>query len=226
MTEDTDRRGRRKRRDQAAATRDQLLAAARETFETRGYQAATVTAITSTANTAHGTFYLYFRNKEDAFARVMEDVAEELYREASGRWARGRPYESIEVATRGFLQVFVDHRGLWRALLEAILQSVSLERMWLDIRRRFVARISRNLRRLIDQGMIDPIDTDLTAHALGSMSEWFAFTHFVLEEPAVTATSFESAVRTLTEVWFRAVYGRVPTPLDLAGSSSGASAPM
>ena len=51
-----------KRRQRAAATADQLLAAARETFEARGYQATTVGAITEAANTAHGTFYRSFKN--------------------------------------------------------------------------------------------------------------------------------------------------------------------
>ena len=71
-----------KRQQQAAATQEQLLDAARDVFAERGYQATTVGAITTRANTAHGTFYLYFRNKQDAFAAVMTSVTDELYREA------------------------------------------------------------------------------------------------------------------------------------------------
>ena len=62
------------RHQQAAATRRQLLDAAREVFEARGYRATTVGGITDRASTAHGTFYLYFRNKEDAFCQVIESV--------------------------------------------------------------------------------------------------------------------------------------------------------
>ena len=62
------------RQQQAAATRRQLLDAAGAVFEERGYKATTVGAITDRANTAHGTFYLYFRNKEDAFCQVIESV--------------------------------------------------------------------------------------------------------------------------------------------------------
>ena len=54
-----------KRQERAAATQSQLLEAAREVFCERGYQATSVAAITDAASTAHGTFYLYFRNKED-----------------------------------------------------------------------------------------------------------------------------------------------------------------
>jgi AcrR family transcriptional regulator len=63
-----------KRQQGTAATADQLLNAARDVFESRGYTSTTVGAITSAANTAHGTFYLYFKNKEDAFGKVMASV--------------------------------------------------------------------------------------------------------------------------------------------------------
>ena len=224
----TEREGtaRQRRRRQPATTREQLLVAARETFEARGYQATTVTAVTSTADTAHGTFYLYFKNKEDAFGNVIEDIAEQLYREASGRSDPGSPYDAIEQATRGFLQVFVDHQGLWRALLEAIMQSEAVEQMWLGVRRRFIGRIARTLARLLDEGAIEALDPDLAAHALASMAEWFAFTHFVLEEPAVTDESFEAAVRALSDLWYRAMYGRVLADLDTPRSSAGASSPI
>ena len=49
-----------KRQAQAAATQEQLLRAARGVFAARGYKDTTVGAITKAANTAHGTFYLYF----------------------------------------------------------------------------------------------------------------------------------------------------------------------
>ena len=62
------------RQEQAAATRRLLLDAAGAVFEERGFKATTVGAITGRANTAHGTFYLYFRNKEDAFCQVIESV--------------------------------------------------------------------------------------------------------------------------------------------------------
>ena len=207
-----------KRQQQAAATQEQLLQAAREVFEQKGYQAATVGAITSAANIAHGTFYLYFRNKEDAFGRVMQEVTDELYREAGARWATGDPYRSLEAATRGFLDVFVAHRGLWRCLLEGIFQSQAVEEMWLGIRRRFTDRIARNLDQLRGEDAIRPLDPALTAHALGAMVEWFAFTHFVLEEPPVEDESFETSVRLLTDLWFHAVYTDATQPGDRAGT--------
>jgi AcrR family transcriptional regulator len=202
-----------KRQQRAAATAEQLLAAAREVFESKGYMATTVGAITEAANTAHGTFYLYFKNKEDVFAKVMAQVADDLYREARAPWA-GDPYEALELATRGYLEVFSSHRGLWRCLMEGMHQSPALGEMWLASRRPFVDRIQRNLERLAAAGSIRQLDPRLAAAALGSMVEWTSFCYVELGEPAGTA-SLEELAHTLTDLWFNAVYGREgPKPPD------------
>ncbi len=54
-----------------------LLDAAMEAFSTRGYHATRVNDIVALARTSHGTFYLYFTNKEDILrALVTEALAE------------------------------------------------------------------------------------------------------------------------------------------------------
>jgi len=198
-----------KRQQRAAATAEQLLAAARDVFEAKGYVATTVGAITEAANTAHGTFYLYFQNKEDIFTKVMAQVADDLYREARAPWA-GDPYEALAAATRGYLEVFSAHRGLWRCLFEGMHQSPAIGAMWLGGRRPFVERIQRNLDRLMAAGSIREMDTALAAEALGSMVEWTAFCFVELREPAGHSSSIDELAATLTDLWYHAVYGRVP----------------
>ena len=205
-----------KRQQRAAATADQLLAAAREVFEARGYVATTVAAITEAATTAHGTFYLYFRNKEDVFGKVMAQVADDLYREAKAPRS-GDAYHTLEVATRGYLEAYSAHRGLWRCLIEGTHQSPAIAQMWLGVRRPFIERVQRNLERLLAAGRIRPMDTRLAAEALGSMVEWTSFCHVELGEPPGASPTLEELAHTLTDLWFNAVYGR-QTP-----DSSGAS---
>jgi AcrR family transcriptional regulator len=201
-----------KRQQRAAATAEQLLTAAREVFEAKGYQATTVGAITQAANTAHGTFYLYFRNKEDAFAKVMASVTDEMYREAGAPWS-GEPRETLARATRGFLEVFKAHRGLWRCLLEGMHQSKAIETMWLELRRPFIERIARNLERSTVSGLARPLNASLAAHALGSMAEWLAFAHFELGEPGEDQATTDDIAEIITDLWYHAVYaGAVDLP--------------
>jgi len=194
-----------KRQQRAAATAEQLLAAAREVFESKGYQATTVGAITQAANTAHGTFYLYFKNKEDAFAKVMAQVVSEMFQEAGAPWTDD-PRETLSRATRGFFAVFQAHKGLWRCLLEGMHQSEAIEKMWLELRRPFIERIARNLDRSVASGMARPMNTEVAAHALAAMTEWTAFAHFELGAPGPGRVSADELADTVTDLWYHAVY--------------------
>ncbi|HEY2430337.1 MAG TPA: TetR/AcrR family transcriptional regulator [Acidimicrobiales bacterium] len=193
------------RQERAAATGEQLLAAARGVFEERGYVATTVGAITEAANTAHGTFYLHFRNKEDAFARVMAAVASDLDRRATVPWTAD-PRELLGASVRGYLAVYSAHQKLWRCVLEGMHQSPVVERMWLSLRRPFIDHIERILEQAREAGTLRGVDERATAHALGAMVEWSAFCHVALGEPARTDTSLDELAHTLTDLWFHAVY--------------------
>src|SRR5207253_8385842 len=65
-------------RAQGKKTMRKLLDAAMVVFERRGYHAARVDDIVKVARTSHGTFYLYFSNKEDLFRALLADVTEEV----------------------------------------------------------------------------------------------------------------------------------------------------
>ncbi|HEY7938699.1 MAG TPA: TetR/AcrR family transcriptional regulator [Acidimicrobiales bacterium] len=194
------------RREQADATRSLLLRSAREVFEEQGYKAASVNAITARAETAHGTFYLYFKNKQDAFIQVLADINGQLHVEAEASW-QGDRRASAAKATAGFLGVFVLHAGLWRALLEAILLDPAIEQMWADMRRTFAERVARNIEREQQAGMVRPFDARNAGYALASMVEWYAFTHFVMEGPPTSPDALGEAVELLTDLWIHAVYG-------------------
>jgi len=213
----TDDRPPNKRQMQAAATRERMLHAAREVFEQRGYRAATVGAITSAADTAHGTFYLYFKNKDDAFAQVMTSVGTEL-RDAQRSDPANDRWQGIESALRAFLDVFVRHPGLWRALLEGMLLSPAIEQMWLEIRARFVDQLAGGLEREQGRGVVRALDTRQTALAMASMAEWYSFTHLVLGAEHSTDKGIDVAVETLTDVWYHAAYGTTDRTRPAASS--------
>jgi AcrR family transcriptional regulator len=206
--DETERAG--SRQEQAAATRRQLLDAAGAVFEERGYKATTVGAITNRANTAHGTFYLYFRNKEDAFCQVIESV---IVDELAGNVVvplDDAPRPAMEEGIRAFLGVYAKHTGLWRALLEGMLQSPRVEQMWLDLRRDLVVRLSDTFAAQQRSGRVREFDTMNVAHALAAMTEWSAFTHLVLGEPAPDRPRDpEALVTTLADLWYRSIFGDV-----------------
>jgi AcrR family transcriptional regulator len=198
------------RQEQAAATRRQLLDAAGAVFEERGYKATTVGAITDTANTAHGTFYLYFRNKEDAFCQVIESVIVDELAGTAVVPLDDAPRPAMEDGIRRFLAVYAKHTGLWRALLEGMLQSPRVQQMWLDLRRDLVVRLSDAFAAQQRSGRVREFDTVSVAHALAAMTEWSAFTHLVLGEPTPDRPRDpEALVTTLADLWYRSIFGDI-----------------
>ena len=99
-----------------------LLDAAMTVLEKRGYHAARVDDIVKVARTSHGTFYLYFANKEDLFRALLTDVAEEVSTLA-GTLGPVTPDEAGYRELRGWLgrfsDIYVHYGPVIRAWTEA-----------------------------------------------------------------------------------------------------------
>ena len=187
----------------AASTRQQLLLAARDAFSERGWRRTTIAEIVARAETARGTFYLYFRNKEDVFSHVMDENCEELLRATGGHYPQDDRHAAVEAATRDYLAAFARRRGIWRAMLEAFGFSAEVERQWIELRERFVQRIALNLERGQTAGTVrGDVDTVATAEALAAMTEWLACLEFVVRDQPDHGERYERTVATLTAIWF------------------------
>jgi AcrR family transcriptional regulator len=94
-------------RAQGRLTMQRLLDAGLEVFSARGYHATRVDDVVRAARTSHGTFYLYFANKEDLLRALAVDCAQRLtdLSEQMGTIDRD---ESGFLALRSFLASFLD----------------------------------------------------------------------------------------------------------------------
>lgn len=195
------------RQARAERTRQALLVAARDVFTLKGYQAASVASITEGADTAHGTFYLYFRNKEDVFIHVIGEVWDELYTEAfSGddgpitAYDPSKPRQGIA----GAIEVYVKHGPLWRALLEGALASAAIEQAWSRHRARVQEELAARFVLFQSQGILRPIDPTLAAEGLVSMLEWFALNRLAFPTNQPLGAD-DDVVATLIDLWIHAL---------------------
>ncbi len=94
-------------RAQGRRTLRRLLDAGLRVFARRGYHAARVDDIVRAARTSHGTFYLYFANKEDLLRALAVDCAHELTDLAASIGPIGRD-ASGRTELRAFLERFID----------------------------------------------------------------------------------------------------------------------
>lgn len=101
------------------ATRRRLLNAAEEEFGDKGYHGASVSSITTRADTGQGTFYLYFRSKEEVFLTLVNDIGHELRAHSAQAVAGAK--NRLDAERRGldaFFEFTSSHRGLYRIVQE------------------------------------------------------------------------------------------------------------
>lgn len=152
----------------AERTRDALVAAARKVFAEKGYPHATVADIVRQAGRAHGTFYLYFKNKQDVFSAVLDEVITSLEAQSRAMWRAENPTRSVWVTVRRFLEEFDRNRDLW-LLLD---QMAAMDPRFGDLRDRwrqaFVGKIRRGIETSASES-IEGLDSGLLAEVMAAM---------------------------------------------------------
>src|SRR5258705_1839989 len=108
-----------RREERKAENRAKLLAAARKVFAEKGLGAATARDIVRETDLATGTFYNYFRDKEEAFQALLEESAEQA--RAAVRIERRKldliVEQRVEAAFRAYFQLALEDGELfevWR----------------------------------------------------------------------------------------------------------------
>jgi AcrR family transcriptional regulator len=146
-------------RAQGKKTMRKLLDAAMTVLEKRGYHAARVDDIVKVARTSHGTFYLYFANKEDLFRALLADVAEEVATLAN-TLGPVTPDDAGYRELRGWLGRFSDmyvHYGpVIRAWTEAEVEGDDAGRMGEEVLTTVATALIRRISESNDSGDFDP----------------------------------------------------------------------
>ncbi|MTV26795.1 TetR/AcrR family transcriptional regulator [Nitriliruptoraceae bacterium ZYF776] len=166
--QDRARRTRETQQDRARKTREMLLAAARRVFAEKGYLRATVADIVAEAGRAHGTFYLYFDNKQDVFAALLDEAIESLSSQSKAMWRHENPTRSVWVTVRRFLEEFGDNQDLWLLFDHMTATDPTFTALRDNWRAEFVARIRRGIESAATPATAT-LDTQVLAEILAAM---------------------------------------------------------
>jgi AcrR family transcriptional regulator len=177
-----------------------LLDAGSEVFAERGYHAARVDDIVKLAKTSHGTFYLYFRNKEDLFRALLAEVAGDMEALAEGLGAVGTG-EEARVGLRTWIEQFCDlytrSGPVIRAWTEAEISTSEFGRLGEDVLGNFSLAVAKHARR----GR-NGLDANATALAVVAMLE--RLNYYVLTEQVPLDRA--AMVDVLTDVTYRVLF--------------------
>src|SRR5690349_21853362 len=186
-------------------TMRKLLDAGVQVFATRGYYAARVDDIVSLARTSHGTFYLYFSNKEDLFRALAQEVGDALQTLAESLPALG-PDGDDDGALREWIANFADlydrYGPIVRAWTEAEIGTHEFGRLGTDVLTRFTLTFTNR----IAGGLPEGVDPAIAALALVAMLE--RMNYYVLSKQV--RVKRDEMIDTLTGVMHAALCGTAP----------------
>ncbi len=182
--------------------RERILNAALDIFAHKGYRDTQLDEVAARANTSEGSIFFHFASKEQIFLALIDQFADSLERhiiEAISQREQGM--ERVRAAIEACLQTFGRYR--WPAkilLIQAVGLGAVFEEKRAEVHERFAGLIEQYLQEAIDLGQIQPVDTEVTAHA------WMgAIYNLVIRWLQTGEPAPERIVRTLPPLLLRSI---------------------
>lgn len=151
------------RRARGEATRERLIAVARELFGQRGYEATSIEAVLEGSGVARGALYHHFKGKAELFDAALESLYGELALQA-GDEARASedPLEGLRAGAGAWLEMALDPAVQRIALLDAP-AAIGWER-WRELDERWwLGGLRASFRRLEREGRVPRGQSELLA---------------------------------------------------------------
>ncbi len=199
--------------DRGLRTRQKLLAAARKVLVRRGLHAARVGEITKVARVGYGTFYKYFRNKQEVLEAVMEDVYIQLQDAGFPSQIEAAHLEDqIRTGISNYLRAYHRNREVFLVLQAAGILSPRMRRLLSEMREKDVQWMVREIKALCAQGWVIEGDPEIFSLALLESVDRVA-QEWILRRPQLKV---EDLAETLSWIWLR-----VFLPSRPAGTCAG-----
>jgi AcrR family transcriptional regulator len=162
-------------RRQGEATRSKLLDAGLTALSDKGIQAVRVDDVVRIAGVSHGTFYLYFANKEELFRALAEVCAEEAI-ELAAALPEISPDDAGRDVLRAWLAEYLDFHRRHGVVIRGWVENQFADRTLARLGTKSFRRITATVHRSISGDKKTSRSVELRATALLAMIERFAYT--------------------------------------------------
>ncbi|WP_018921823.1 TetR/AcrR family transcriptional regulator [Salsuginibacillus kocurii] len=156
-----------------------IVNAARTSFDAFGYKGTTMDQIAKRADVSKGSVYNEFKNKEELFMFILQQMIEEMDRVAEKATIPGlSPEENLQNVLFEMLQFRNDHHLILKLVQEVKEVGTKKAEEGLSfLEEQTVSLIQKRVERLLEQNLIKPCDTKLTAFIMFKMytalvSDW------------------------------------------------------
>ena len=165
MSVETDFKARGKREETKASNRQAIIDAAREVFAELGYGATTVRDIIRATELASGTFYNYFKSKEEVFQALQDETALRVRPRLRAERIRARNFEEF---VSGTFRTFFDFVKNDHATFATMRRNPENQRVRIDTPEVIAGfdELHADLEIAIKNGVVPATDADLLMAAM------------------------------------------------------------
>ncbi len=164
------------RSEKSERIREALLRAATEVVGDVGYAEASIALITQRAGVAQGTFYNYFRSRQDILDQLLPEVGQRMLRHVRDSAAGGDGFAALEERSfRAFFSFLKDTPQLFRILNEAESLAPSGYKTHIDTVSRGYQRFLRNAKRRGEFSAYDDDELEVVSYILMAARSYLAY---------------------------------------------------
>jgi AcrR family transcriptional regulator len=204
-----DREATRTLRPQGQRTRARLLDAGMTALAEKGYHSARVDDIVKAADVSHGTFYLYFSNKQELLVALAGECATEMAGVVSGLGEVG-PGPDGRAELRRWLTEFVSTYRRFGVVIRAWMEDTVSDKGLVVLGEETFGVVAASLmQRVEESGKPSGRDAGLDAAALLALIE--RFTYYLTSR--TSAAGDEAMIETLAALVHRGWFGGTAEPL-------------
>jgi len=158
------------------ARQQRILDAALRVFSRKGYRDASVDEIASESGTSKGGVYFHFPGKDVIYLQLLDRTVARLRSKIEAAMAEhDHPIAKADAALLAVLRTFDKHGSLARFfMVETLGAGRQFQRRMAETRSEFASIIRQHLDAAVDQGIIEPLDTEVAARA------WFGALYEVI----------------------------------------------
>lgn len=157
--------------------REHIVEAATRSFSLFGYKATTMDQVAKLANVGKGTIYTFFKNKEELFDEIVENLIADMKHAAAGAIDPARGFqENIHQALYNMLEFRMEHQLTIKIFQEGQEVGTPVVQEMIDrVEQEILSFIKGKVEMAIERKQIKPCDPEKTAFVLLKMYIAFIF---------------------------------------------------
>ena len=163
-------------------TLERIVKAGEDCFLKKGYHGSSINDITSTAEVAPGTFYIYFEDKLSLYKHLLVHYSHDIRMYIAKRLKESgvtTRKEAERIGLKAFLEYIQENKSMYNIIWESLYID---KKLFIDYYSDFGKNYARHIQEAIGEGQIKPYNAEVVAYMLMGISNFIGLNYVMFKE--------------------------------------------